>query len=61
MCYSSKTDLANFLRMLGQSNSSKRVRVVGSGHSWSTIALSDDMQISMANFKVCVCVYVCMK
>ena len=31
----------------------RRIRVVGSGHSWSKIAKSDDIQLSLENYKVC--------
>ena len=31
----------------------RRIRVVGSGHSWSKVAKSDDIQISLENYKVC--------
>ena len=31
---------------------SRRIRVIGSGHSWSSIAKSDDIQISLENYKV---------
>ena len=30
----------------------RRIRVVGSGHSWSKIAKSDDIQLSLENYKV---------
>ena len=32
----------------------RRIRVVGSGHSWSKVAKSDDIQLSLENHKVCV-------
>lgn len=31
----------------------RRIRVVGSGHSWSKVAKSDDIQLSLENYKVC--------
>ena len=30
----------------------RRIKVVGSGHSWSKVAKSDDIQISLENYKV---------
>lgn len=30
----------------------RRLRVVGAGHSWSPIAKSDDLQMSLSNYKV---------
>lgn len=34
-------------------NGSKRkIRVVGAGHSWSAIAKSDDLQLSLSKYKV---------
>ena len=30
----------------------RRIRVVGSGHSWSSVAKSDDIQMSLENYKV---------
>ena len=35
------------------SGHSRRIRVVGSGHSWSKVAKSDDIQLSLENYKVC--------
>ena len=31
----------------------RRIRMVGSGHSWSKIAKSDDILLSLENYKVC--------
>ena len=31
---------------------SRRIRVIGSGHSWSFVALSDGLQMSLHNYKV---------
>ena len=30
----------------------RRIRMVGAGHSWSAIAKSDDLHLSLSNFKV---------
>ena len=30
----------------------RRIRTVGSGHSWSPVAQSDDIQLSLENYKV---------
>ena len=30
----------------------RKIRVIGSGHSWSKIAKSDDIQLTLENFKV---------
>ena len=34
------------------SGSGRRIRVVGSGHSWSKVAKSNDIQLSLENYKV---------
>ena len=31
----------------------RRIKVVGSGHSWSKVTKSDDIQLSLENYKVC--------
>ena len=37
----------------GGGGGGRRIRVVGSGHSWSKVAKSDDIQLSLENYKVC--------
>ena len=32
----------------------RHIRVVGAGHSWSAVAQSEDLLLSLANYKVCV-------
>ena len=32
----------------------RRIRVLGSGHSWSKVAKSDDIQLSLENYKVAI-------
>ena len=32
----------------------RKIRVVGSGHSWSKVAKSDDIQMSLENYKVAI-------
>ncbi len=29
-----------------------KIKVIGSGHSWSRVAVSDDLQMSLNNYKV---------
>ncbi len=31
----------------------RQIRIVGAGHSWSAVAKSDDLQLSLCNYKVC--------
>ena len=53
--FRSKSELAGLLQALSSSNkrgNARRVRVVGAGHSWSAVAQSDEIQVSMSNFKV---------
>ena len=35
-----------------QKGEGRRIRVIGSGHSWSPVALSDDIQLSLEDYKV---------
>lgn len=30
----------------------RKIKVIGSGHSWSRVAVSDDLQMSLDNYKV---------
>ena len=32
----------------------RRIRVIGSGHSWSKVAKSTDIQLSLEKYKVCI-------
>lgn len=47
----------------GGSGRGRRIRVIGSGHSWSKLAKSDDIQLSLENYKVhthniLLCIYI---
>ena len=55
LIFRSKSELADLLQALSSSNkhgNARRVRAVGAGHSWSAVAQSDEIQVSMSNFKV---------
>ena len=53
---SSKAEIVEVVRSAAERG--QKVRVVGSGHSWSSVALSDDILVSLWNYTgvvSCVC------
>ena len=54
---SSKDDIISIVRAAAVGD--QKVRVVGSGHSWSAVAASDDILVSLWNYTgiVCSCDY----
>ncbi len=54
----SKEEIVHIIQsVLAAANSSTgphRIRVIGSGHSWSRVAISDNLLLSLERYKVCV-------
>lgn len=53
----SKEELITIIKSIagsakGKGERSRKLRVIGSGHSWSQIAKSDDLHISLYKYKV---------
>ncbi len=51
---SNREEIVHIIRSALANNSvSHKIRVIGSGHSWSKIAVSDNLQLSLEKYKVC--------